>query len=110
MSTDWRPSCSVAALQARARLLARIREFFDARGLLEVQTPVLASHTVTDVHIESISAGRHGYLQTSPEYQLKRLLAAGAPSLYQLGPAFRADAACPPYGLTENRERAPVRG
>lgn len=58
--------------------------------MLEVQTAVLAAHTVTDLNIESMAVGAHGYLQTSPEYQLKRLLAAGAPSIYQLGPVFRA--------------------
>ena len=87
---SWRPSCPLSALEARARLLAAIREFFAARGVLEVQTAVLAEHTVTDVAIESYAVGGAGYLQTSPEYQLKRLLAAGAPSLYQLGPVFRA--------------------
>jgi lysyl-tRNA synthetase class 2 len=85
----WQPSCSIAALVARAELLAQIREFFSQRGVLEVQTALVAPHSVTDVNIESISVGAHGYLQTSPEYQLKRLLAAGAPSLYQLGQVFR---------------------
>jgi lysyl-tRNA synthetase class 2 len=90
MSSNWRPSCSPAALQARAELLACIRNFFAERNVLEVQTAVLAAHTVTDLNIESMAVGTHGYLQTSPEYQLKRLLAAGAPSIYQLGPVFRA--------------------
>ena len=90
MAVDWRPTCSLEALRARAGLLRRIREFFSERGVLEVHTSVLAAHTVTDPNVESIVAGNHGYLQTSPEYQLKRLLAGGAPSLYQLGPAFRS--------------------
>ena len=90
MIDDWRPSCPLDALEARAALLREVREFFHERGVLETLAPVLASHTVTDVHIESVGAGRHGFLQTSPEYHLKRLLAAGAPSLYQIGPAFRA--------------------
>jgi lysyl-tRNA synthetase class 2 len=77
-------------LRARAELLAGIRAFFAERDVLEVQTPVLSAHTVTDLNIESMAVGSHGYLQTSPEYHLKRLLAAGAPSLYQLGPVFRA--------------------
>jgi len=88
--TDWRPHCDLDALHARATLLSDLREFFRERGVLEVQTAVLAEHTVTDVNIESLPAGAAGYLQTSPEYQLKRLLAAGAPSLYQIGPVFRA--------------------
>jgi lysyl-tRNA synthetase class 2 len=89
VSDHWQPSCSVAALVARAALLTQVREFFSQRAVLEVQTALVAPHSVTDVNIESMSVGTHGYLQTSPEYQLKRLLAAGAPSLYQLGQAFR---------------------
>jgi len=59
---------------------------------MEVQTPVLAAHGVTDVAIETlrVSGVPEGVLQTSPEYAMKRLLAAGAPSCYQLGPVFRA--------------------
>ena len=70
-------------------MLARIRAFFESRDVLEVQTATLAQHTVTDLHIHSMAVGAAGYLQSSPEYQLKRLLAAGAPSLYQIGPVFR---------------------
>lgn len=87
---EWRPSCSLEALQARAELLRTVRSFFSERNVLEVQTAALAEHTVTDLNIESMAVGSVGYLQTSPEYQLKRLLAAGAPSLYQIGPVFRA--------------------
>jgi lysyl-tRNA synthetase class 2 len=90
MTDGWRPGCGVAALEARSELLAGIREFFRERGVLEVQTPVLGACTVTDLHVASIPVADYGYLQTSPEYHLKRLLAAGAPSLYQLGPVFRA--------------------
>jgi len=77
-------------LNARAALLDTIRTFFRERGVLEVQTSVLGQHTVTDVNIESLAVSGAGYLQTSPEYQMKRLLAAGAPSIYQLCPVFRA--------------------
>lgn len=87
---DWQPSCSLEALRARSELLYKVREFFRARGVLEAQTPVLAAATVTEPAVESIPVPGFGYLQTSPEYPLKRLLAAGAPSLYQLGPVFRA--------------------
>lgn len=90
MTDTWRPSCDLAALTARADLLSTIRRFFDERGVLEVQTALIGEHTVTDLHIESMAVGSAGYLQTSPEYQLKRLLAAGAPSIYQLSQAFRA--------------------
>jgi lysyl-tRNA synthetase class 2 len=90
MTADWQPSCSLGALQARAQLLADLRTFFAQRDVLEVQTALLARHTVTEPNIDSMTVGSHGYLQTSPEYQLKRLLAAGAPSIYQLGSVFRA--------------------
>lgn len=90
MDIDWRPSCSLAALHERAALLRQVREFFHQRGVLEAQTALLAAHTVTEPAVESLPVPGIGYLQTSPEYQLKRLLAAGAPSLYQLAPVFRA--------------------
>ncbi len=90
MSSDWQPGCSVDALRARADLLRLVRKFFDRRDVLEVQTPLLAAATVTEPAVESIAVPGYGYLQPSPEYHLKRLLAAGAPSVYQLGPVFRA--------------------
>jgi lysyl-tRNA synthetase class 2 len=87
---NWQPTCSREALYVRAELLHTIRAFFHDRRVLEVQTAALAAATVTDPAVESIEVPGFGYLQTSPEYQLKRLLAAGAPSLYQLGPVYRA--------------------
>jgi len=90
LKIDWRPACSLAALEARARLMAELRAFFAERDVLEVQTSILAAHTVTEVAIESMAVGALGYLQTSPEYQMKRLLAAGARSIYQITPVFRA--------------------
>lgn len=76
-------------LRLRAQTLGAIRAFFAARDVVEVQTPVLGPATVTDPDIESIAVPGYGFLQTSPEYQMKRLLSAGAPSIYQLGPVFR---------------------
>ena len=76
-------------VRLRAQTLADIRAFFAARDVLEVQTAVLAPSTVTDPDVESIAVPGYGFLQTSPEYQMKRLLSAGAPSIYQLGPVFR---------------------
>ena len=87
--TSMQPSTDVNGLVQRAALLQRLREFFAQRQVLEVQTPVLAPNTVTDPDVESIAVPGYGFLQTSPEYQMKRLLAAGAPSIYQLAPAFR---------------------
>ena len=87
---DWRPSCELDTLRVRAAMLAATRRFFADRDVLEVQTPVLGRHTVTDPAIASWhTADDQRFLQTSPEYHMKRLLAAGAPSLYQIGPAFR---------------------
>lgn len=97
-SADWRPTASRDALRTRALLLTRIRAFFAARDVLEVETPILGSATVTDVHLDSLSSlvrgpdsadGRRYYLQTSPEYAMKRLLAAGSGSVYQITKAFR---------------------
>ncbi len=88
--TDWRPSCSVETLRERGQLLATVRSFFADHGVLEVQTPVLGRGTVTDPAIDSVSTDAGQHLQTSPEYHMKRLLAADAPSIYQIGPVFRA--------------------
>ena len=87
--TSWQPSTDVNGLVQRAALLQRLRQFFAQRHVLEVQTPLLAPNTVTDPDVESVAVPGYGFLQTSPEYQMKRLLAAGAPSIYQLASAFR---------------------
>jgi len=91
MSSGWEPSCSLDTLTERAFFLSEIRAFFTELGVLEVQTSCIAKHAVTDPNIHSIKIPKIGYLQTSPEYQLKRLLVAGAPSIYQMGPVFRAE-------------------
>ena len=87
--SEWRPSASIEHLQQRAGLLTQTRGFFAQRDVLEVQTPVLAQHSVTEPDVQSIQVPGYGYLQTSPEYHIKRLLAASMPCCYQLGPAFR---------------------
>ncbi len=91
---SWRPTASREALVQRARLLERTRAFFAARGVLEVETPVLSRAVVSDPQIESLStqiAGIEGrfYLATSPEFAMKRMLAAGYGDLYQIGRVFR---------------------
>ncbi|WP_018145350.1 EF-P lysine aminoacylase EpmA [Thioalkalivibrio sp. AKL6] len=90
--TDWRPGAAPARA-ARARLLAGLRAFFAARGVLEVETPILSRGAPQDPMLESWEAqapgGERGYLQTSPEYPMKRLLADGAPDIYQIARVFR---------------------
>ena len=97
---DFRSTASHETLKARAMLLRQTRAFFDDRGFLEVQTPILSADTVVDRHIDpvavaltddpfSVSAGRRMWLQTSPEFAMKRLLASGMQAIYQIGPAFR---------------------
>lgn len=92
-TSDWRPSAKLQTLRLRAQLLARVREYFASADVLEVETPVLAAAPVTDVHLDSMSTriAGHGefFLQTSPEYAMKRLLAAGAPDIYQVARVFR---------------------
>lgn len=77
------------ALQQRAKLLAQLRDFFKQRDVLEVETPLLASTAGTDIYIKPIATERHGFLQTSPEFAMKKLLAAGSGSIYQICKAFR---------------------
>jgi len=92
-AADWRPAASLSALELRARLLASVRQYFAEQQVMEVETPVLAAAGVTDVHLASLHtsiAGRGRYfLQTSPEYAMKRLLAAGARDIYQVSRVFR---------------------
>ncbi|MBI3465797.1 MAG: EF-P lysine aminoacylase GenX [Planctomycetes bacterium] len=99
-SPDFRPSASWPVLRLRAALLTRVREFFDSRAFLEVETPILSADVVVDRHLDPMSTvlapdpripdrGRRLYLQTSPEFAMKRLLAAGGEAIYQVTRAFR---------------------
>jgi len=93
-ASDWAPTASLATLRLRARMLERVRAHFAATGALEVETPVMVQAGVTDVHLESLEVhradgSRAGYLHTSPEYAMKRLLAAGTPDVYQVCRVFR---------------------
>jgi lysyl-tRNA synthetase class 2 len=92
---QWRPTASLAVLRRRAEALALTREFFRQRNVLEVETPALVNAPVSDLNIGSVRVempGREGaplFLHTSPEYAMKRLLAAGSGDIYQLCHVFR---------------------
>lgn len=125
---DWRPTARLETLERRAQLLAAVRAFFDRRGFLEVETPLLSADTIVDRHIDPLAvpipppstgpahgdlparqfrelspegssadgASEHGsgaprlmWLQTSPEFAMKRLVAAGATAIFQITKAFR---------------------
>jgi lysyl-tRNA synthetase class 2 len=96
--SDWQPSATPEALRLRAKLYARVRAFFAERGVLEVETPVLSRAGNTDPNIASFhlefsgrtdGGSRTRWLRTSPEFPLKRLLAAGVGDCYELGRVFR---------------------
>lgn len=98
---SWQPRASVAVLRQRAAINAAIREFFCCREVLEVETPLLGRYSVTDPHMNAVSADNplssaedsvsaRYFLQTSPEYAMKRLLAAGSGAIFQICKAFRA--------------------
>lgn len=89
---EFGPGITLPTLSARAQVLAAVRTFFHARAVMEVDVPVLGASTVTDPHLDALTVdGGYGYLQTSPEFFMKRLLAYGSGSIYFLGRAFRAD-------------------
>jgi elongation factor P--(R)-beta-lysine ligase len=91
---DWQPSASIRNLKKRAALISNIRQFFVNRDYLEVETPLLSHSTVTNPYIESIEASVQNktlYLQTSPEFAMKRLLAAGSGPIFQISKAFRKE-------------------
>ena len=99
--SSFRPAATWEILRLRAELLRRVRTFFGERGFLEVETPVLSADVVIDRHLDPLAAvlpedarrpevGRRLWLQTSPEFHMKRLLAAGAGPIYQIARVFRA--------------------
>ncbi|MGB5834539.1 MAG: EF-P lysine aminoacylase EpmA [Thiohalocapsa sp.] len=94
--TGWQPSATGEVLAARARMLARIRAFFTQRDVMEVETPILSRHGATDPALESLriqptNIADAPWLQTSPEFPMKRLLAAGTGPIYQICKVFRDD-------------------
>ncbi|OOF82570.1 elongation factor P lysine(34) lysyltransferase [Rodentibacter ratti] len=101
-TVSWQPSAPIKNLLARAKIIAEIRRFFTDRGLLEVETPVLSEFGVTDLHLSTFSTefiaplNEHSktlWLSTSPEYHMKRLLAAGSGPIFQISKVFRNEEA-----------------
>lgn len=100
---DWKPSACMETLKARQQLMEKVRNFFQKRQYLEVETPYMAQFGVTDIHLANIKAffrGKEYALQTSPEYHMKRLLAAGSGPIFQIARVFRDDE----YGRWHNPE------
>ncbi|GEN27623.1 elongation factor P--(R)-beta-lysine ligase [Halovibrio variabilis] len=96
MVIDWQPSASIETLRERARLMASVRAFFAQRDVLEVETPALGQGGSTEVHLVSLhtlartdKGQRRLWLQTSPEFHMKRLLAAGSGAIFQLAKSYR---------------------
>lgn len=93
--TSWRPSAGLDTLRWRARCVARVRDFFAARGVWEVETPLLSAAAATDPGLNALSSRvavsrpHRRYWHTSPEFPMKRLLAAGSGPIYQICHAFR---------------------
>jgi lysyl-tRNA synthetase class 2 len=92
-ASAWAPSASLETLRARAALMQRVRAFFATRGVLEVETPTLSAHATVDRHIESFHTADGRWLHTSPEFAMKRLLAAGAGDIWQSCKVFRREEA-----------------
>ena len=95
MTKSWQPGCSVELIYLRAKLLHEIRDFFYANNVLEVETPILCQSAGTDPYLEHFTSYQTSvdnnrlYLQTSPEFAMKRLLAMNTQSIYQICKAFR---------------------
>jgi lysyl-tRNA synthetase class 2 len=95
---DWKPTAPLKSLKMRAQLYALVRDYFSRRGVLEVETPIMSQAANTDPNIESFQVQYYGprpggtnqrWLRTSPEFALKRMLAAGLGDCYELGRVFR---------------------
>lgn len=102
---SWQPTLTWQNAQKRAQILQQIRQFFDERNVVEVETPALSQGTVTDVYLDALTCKYNFladssaeqsvelYLQTSPEFHMKRLLASGYGCIYSLAKAFRHEEA-----------------
>lgn len=95
-TATYAPTMTLDMAYRRAQMLMTIRQFFASRQVLEVQTPLLSQASTTDTFLQSVSANvtyqdklRPYYLQTSPEFAMKRLLASWRVAMYQVCPVFR---------------------
>ncbi|MGC3982299.1 MAG: elongation factor P--(R)-beta-lysine ligase [Steroidobacteraceae bacterium] len=91
-TNSWRPTASFTTLQKRARMLRAVRDYFAVTRALEVETPTLSAAAVSDIHLASVQTqvcGKPAYLHTSPEYAMKRLLAAGSGDIFQIARVYR---------------------
>lgn len=95
---NWQPNAAIETLKKRGEIVREIREFFYKKNVLEVETPALSQATVTDVHLHTFDTkfvgpgyaqGQRLFLQTSPEFHMKRLLCAGSGSIFQISKSFR---------------------
>jgi lysyl-tRNA synthetase class 2 len=94
VSESWRPTSSLEAIRRRAQALRWTREFFHERGVLEIETPAMVNAAVSDVNLGSVRVEMPGrdaplFLHTSPEYAMKRQLAAGSGDIYQVCHVYR---------------------
>lgn len=94
MSDTWKPSATQHHLRLRADIVQKIRDFFRQRKVLEVETPLLSRSSAPDLHLDSLSTDI-GWLHTSPEYPMKRMLCAGYGDIYQICKVFRANESGP---------------
>lgn len=88
---SWRPSASMDALRLRANTFAHIRRYFSDRQVMEVDAPALSRATGTDINLSQFITQEGYALHTSPEFPMKRLLAANSGDIYQLAHVFRQD-------------------
>lgn len=91
---NFRPTAALEMIRKRAEILRRIRSFFEERQFLEVETPILSADTVVDRCLDPMTleeAGRRYFLQTSPEFAMKRLVTAWNVPIFQICKVFRRD-------------------
>ena len=100
MRSNFRPTCDRKTWKARQSLLAKVRAFFESRGVLEVETPVVSNAGGTDPQLDYFEVEGGRYLMTSPEFHMKRLLAAGFGDIFQITKSFRKDE----FGTHHNNE------